>query len=109
MKTREIPIACDMSIFTPEQRDQHIQVVHQLFDQKLSVHELSDGYCWQFADDPSLYSLIAEFISMEHRCCPFFHFALEVESGSTMISLKITGAEGVKEFVHAELPNWVTL
>ena len=101
-----IPLACDMSVFDDAQRQQHIQLVHQLFDSRLAVEELADGFTWQFADQPEVYEQIAQFISGEHRCCPFFHFTLDVLPGRRPI-LKITGPAGVKEFVRAELLGWI--
>ena len=50
--------------------------------------------------------MIAEFMSMEHRCCPFFRLTLEAEAGHDPLALRITGADGVKDFIRAELADW---
>jgi hypothetical protein len=44
----------------------------------------------------------AEFISLERLCCPFFNFVLEVEPESGPLWLKMTGQDGVKQFLQAE-------
>jgi hypothetical protein len=94
--------ACDMSALSDEQRQRQVQVYHWLADLRLDVRELDDGYAFDYAADPSTYPILAEFMALEHLCCPFFRMALEVEPGAKTISLKVTGAEGVKDFVYAE-------
>lgn len=36
-------------------------------------------------------------------CCPFFSFAIELESGGGAIWLHLTGRDGVKPFIQAEI------
>ena len=97
------PLACDLSALSPAQRDRHEQVAHQIFTLKQSVRELPDSFALQYADEPATYLLIAEFISLEHRCCPFFRLALEVEPEQQAIWLKIGGSVEIKEFARAEM------
>jgi len=96
-------IACDMSALSDAQHDRHQQVAQQIFALKQSVRELPDGFALQYADEPQIYLLIAEFISLEHRCCPFFRLALEVEPEQQAIWLKIGGSAEIKDFVRAEM------
>lgn len=98
-----IPLACDLSALTNAQRARHLEVSQQVLSAKQSVTELPDGYRLHYPDDPATYILLAEFMSMEHRCCPFFRLALEVEPGQHTITLHISGAEGVKAFIQAEM------
>ena len=40
-------------------------------------------------------------MALEHRCCPFFRFRLDVdESGA--VALTLAGGAGVKQFLDAE-------
>ncbi len=94
--------ACDLSALTDDQRQRHVQLYHWLTDLRLDVRELDDGYAFDFAADPSTYPIVAEFMALEHLCCPFFRLALEIEPGGKTIALRITGTEGVKDFVYAE-------
>jgi hypothetical protein len=99
-----IPLACDLSALTDAQRERHIEVSRQVLAGKQALVELADGYRLQFPDDPAWYMLLGEFISMEHRCCPFFRLALEVEPGAKAIGLRVSGdAEGIKAFIQAEM------
>jgi hypothetical protein len=95
--------ACDLSALTDAQRQRHIEVSRQVIGSKQAVVELPDGYRLQYADDPANYVLIGEFMSMEHRCCPFFRLALEVEPEQKSIWLRVSGEAGVKEFIYAEM------
>jgi hypothetical protein len=47
--------------------------------------------------------LVAEMISFESRCCQFLDFQLDVKRGGASITLRLTGGEGVKEFLREEL------
>ncbi len=98
-----ILLACDLSAMTDAQRTRHFEVSRQVLAGKTSVTELPDGYRLHYSDDPATYILIAEFMSMEHRCCPFFRLALEVEPGQHTIALHISGDAGVKAFIQAEM------
>ena len=97
------PLACDLSALTDAQRERHLQVAHEVFALKQSVRELPDGFALQYADEPAIYLLIAEFISLEHRCCPFFHLALEVEPQQKHIWLHVGGSADIKEFARMEM------
>ena len=46
---------------------------------------------------------LAEFITTERLCCPFLHFALELDPDAEEVRLRLTGSEGVKEFLSMEL------
>jgi hypothetical protein len=68
-----------------------------------SVRELPDGYALEFPPQPTLLMLLAEFIARERRCCPFFIFELRVEAEDGPFWLKMTGEEGIKPFLQAEM------
>ncbi len=45
---------------------------------------------------------LAEWVSDESKCCPFFGFHLDLENEGTLLCLRLTGKKGIKEFVQAE-------
>ena len=45
---------------------------------------------------------LAEWISLERRCCPFLEFALEWKRDDS-VSVRLTGEAGVKQFIAAEM------
>jgi hypothetical protein len=97
------PIACDMSVLSPAQRQAHLANSRDLFANVQAIKELSDGYEFQLADDPNAITKLAEFVALEKLCCPFLNFAIEVEAEGGPVRLRLTGREGVKAFVREEV------
>ena len=98
----ETPLACNMDVFTPIQRDFHIQNTLQLAQAAHGVNKVENGYEFFFPNRTDLISKIAEFIAHERMCCPFLKFTLRVSSNSGPVSLLLTGPEGTQEFLRAE-------
>ena len=98
----ESPFVCDMNALTAEQRTRHRELATQLRPAVVEFIELPDGYAARFQPKRELVLQIAEFITLEGLCCPFFTLALEIEKEGGPLFLKITGREGVKPFVRAE-------
>ena len=46
---------------------------------------------------------VAEFIANERLCCPFFGFTVEIEPEGGALWLHLTGRDGVKPFIQAEV------
>ncbi|HYN88738.1 MAG TPA: hypothetical protein VER55_09415 [Ardenticatenaceae bacterium] len=98
----ETPIACDMSAIPTERRDHHERLTEELFTTAVEeTRELPDGYAFRVAAE--YYPLVTEFVADERLCCPFFAFALEVTPDRGPIWLRITGRDGVKQFLTASL------
>jgi hypothetical protein len=62
--------------------------------------ELPNGY----ALDAHKITIAAasEWIALEKRCCPFLKFQVRADSLSETLTVELTGADGVKEFLRAE-------
>lgn len=95
--------ACDLTALTQEQRAQHQANSLMLFAAVQTVRELDDGYAFQLPQDAAWLARAADFITLERLCCPFFAFGLEVEPHHGPIWLRLTGREGIKAFILAEL------
>jgi hypothetical protein len=91
-----------MDVFTPAQREAHIQTTTELIQGVQSVRVIENGYEFQFPNETRFISRIAEFISNERLCCPFLEFNLNIISNSEPVSLKLTGPVGTQEFLRAE-------
>ena len=100
---RESPIACDLGGLDALQRERRQALREQISPATQEVKELPDGYAFRFPAEPSLCLAAAEFVTLERLCCPFFNFVLEVEKEGGPLWLRLTGREGVKEFLRAEL------
>ena len=99
----ESPIACKLTALTTEQRVRRQALAQQARNVTQEIRELPDGYAFRYPADSALCLTIAEFMTLERLCCPFFSFTLELEREDGPLWLRITGREGVKQFLRAEL------
>lgn len=103
MIERESPFACDMTAIEPKQRGAHLATTEKLFGAVESLRELPNGYSFRLPNESDVLLTAAEFISLERLCCPFFSFRLEVEQEGGAVWLSLSGGEGVKPFILAEI------
>ena len=98
------PLACNMDVFTPAEREKHIRTTTQLFQSVQTIQEAENGFEFVFPNFDAAENMIqlAEFIFNERRCCPFLEFTLKLEPNDAPISLLLTGPEGTQEFLRAE-------
>ena len=99
----EIPLACDFSGMDAAQKTRHQDVRRRVLATMEDISELENGYTIHFPFEAELFLALAEFITLERLCCPFFNFAMELEARSGPLRLRLTGPEGVKEFLKTEL------
>ena len=97
----ELPIACNISALDTTQQERRATLAKQMNNATLQVHELPDGY--KFLYPSNLFLVVAEFVSLESQCCPFFSFQLTIEPDNSPLWFQITGRDGVKEFMQEEL------
>ena len=95
--------ACDMGAIEPGRRDQHIATAVELFQAVQVIKELPDGYAFRLPGETALLLKAAEFVSLERLCCPFFGFQIVVEPEGGALWVHLTGPEGVKPFIQAEI------
>jgi hypothetical protein len=95
--------ACVLDAIEPAQRQSHITNAKGLFNLVTKICELEDGYSFSFGSDARVLKMLAEFISLEKLCCPFFGFMIVVTPQAGEIVLRLTGHEGVKPFIQAEI------
>ena len=103
LMTIEPSFACDMTAIAPHQRDEHIAAIKKLFTAVTSVNELPNGYKFELPNQTEILNLSAQFISLERLCCSFLGFTIEVEPEGGKLLLSVTGREGVKPFIMAEI------
>jgi hypothetical protein len=100
---QESSFACDMSAIPPSERGRHIAAIEEIFGAAQEIRELPDGYSFRLANETSLLMKAVDFIAKERLCCPFFGFALRIEPEGGALWLSLTGREGVKPFIRAEI------
>ncbi|HEY2665061.1 MAG TPA: hypothetical protein VGI47_12020 [Candidatus Binataceae bacterium] len=97
------PLACDLSALDPTERAKRSALARELYRMRVGIEDLPDGYAFRYPADSSILMKIAQFVSIERLCCPFFTFTIEVEPANTSMSLRLTGGDGVKRFIAGEL------
>ncbi len=99
----ESPLACDLTALDAELKKRHRLIAQQLRAAAQQIQELADGYALRFPSESALCLAVAEFITLERLCCPFLNFALELQGEGGPLWLRMTGRQGVKEFLETEL------
>lgn len=93
------PIACNMDVFTAEERQAHQALFERLSAAMLSRELLPDGIRFGIRPGAETLHMLAEFIDGERRCCPFFTFSVRLEPDSAALWLDLTGPDGMREFI----------
>ena len=102
-KKDEAVFMCRLDALDTAERARYRELRKQLHAGVQEVKELSNGYAFRLSADSSTILLAAEWITFERRCCPFFNFALDIESEKQSLWLNVTGREGVKAFMQLEM------
>lgn len=103
----ETPFFCDRTALTSEQRKRKQELGKALGSSVLGIQELPDGFEFEFPYDPSNYQALTEFTPLERACCPFFDISIRLEREGGKLWWRLTGREGVKQFIHAEFSPWI--
>ncbi len=96
------PLVCNMDVFTPAEREGHLQTAGRLIQSLQNIREVENGFEFSFPNETNLITSIAEFVSKERLCCPFLEFRLGVLPNDKPVTLLITGPEGTQEFLRLE-------
>lgn len=100
-ETKRSPLACNLGAMTADQRARHRVLGEALRGEIQEILELPDGFTFRLP--PEAWTTAAEFVSLEKLCCPFVRFLLEMPEDGGPLRLSLTGREGVREFLRAEL------
>jgi hypothetical protein len=93
---------CNTKALSPAERAHHKEVTEELIKMRMQVVETPKGYEFQYS--PSSVSIVdlAEWATVEAKCCPFFNFHLDLEQEGNLVCLGLAGAEGIKIFIRTE-------
>ena len=105
---RASPFACDRMALTPEVRKRHFEELGPaLISLRKSVRELQDGFEFEFPKDEKTYQILTEWAFQERLCCPFFDLDVRMEREGGPLVLRVTGREGVKDFIKVDARKWI--
>jgi hypothetical protein len=93
---------CNVKALSVEDRAHHKEVTDKLIAGRREIVETPKGYEFQFS--PATVSVVelAEWVTAEEKCCPFFYFHIDLEREGTLVCLGLTGEEGIKAFIRTE-------
>lgn len=98
---KEKEVACKLT--SPELQKRKTEVITLLKANVIERKEITNGYQYTFKGSDKMLDDLVSFIKAERACCGFFTFKLSVEDVDTNIILTMTGPEGAKEFINAEM------
>ena len=99
----ESPLACDLDAISAGDRPRYNELRKMLAASAVGKRELADGIAVQISTERMALAHLAEWISLERKCCPFFEFKIEVAPASGPVWLSLTGRPGVKVFLAQTL------
>lgn len=102
MTTTETGFYCNIKALTVEERARHKIVTEKLMAKRAKIVETEKGYELQYSPADVSLAEVAEFVTRESKCCPFFDFHIDLEKEGKLVCLRLTGKEGVKAFIKAE-------
>jgi hypothetical protein len=101
MNTQETKFYCNPSALNKDERARYSELTKKLKAENAGVEELANGYSLRFPANAQTIRDAAEFVTYERLCCPFLDFQVDVAGEN--VALRLTGEEGVKEFIKAEI------
>jgi hypothetical protein len=95
-------LACLPSAIPAAERPAHFALAKELFQSRAQErNDLSNGYAIRFANDA--FEAVARFVANERKCCPFISFELTVAPDPGPLWLRMTGPQGTRDVLQAEL------
>src|SRR5215207_4615348 len=94
-------LVCDLKAMDDEQRERYRTLRRRLGDDFQEAQELEEGYAFRHSSEAGLLVALAEYVSLERLCCPFFDFAIEVGRDGGEVWLKMTGDLEAKRILQA--------
>lgn len=103
MEIHRSPLSCDLIVLSDRDRLRREELVSILGHSLRELYDLERGYGMVFEPSATTLAELVEFIALERLCCPFLNFELQVAEENGPVRLEMTGREGVKQFLAAEL------
>ncbi len=102
MATTQSKFYCNIKALNSAERARQKQLSEKLTAARKQIVETEKGYEFQFSPTDVSLAELAEWVSAESKCCPFFDFHIDLEEEGRLLCLRLTGEEGIKAFIRAE-------
>jgi len=93
---------CDLKALSTKERARHMLLTLEIERARVETIELANGFAFRFQDGAVSLADLAEWVSAERKCCPFFDFEIELQADNGPLWLKLRGKDGVKAFMQSE-------
>jgi hypothetical protein len=103
----ESPIACRLDPFSPAERARWHELGSRWRASVRQIRELPDGFALCIPAEAAVVMAVAEWMTLDRLCCPFFTFTLEIEREGGPAWLRLTGRAGTKEFLRRAAAGWL--
>lgn len=102
---KESPFYCNINALSVAERAHKKLISDKMAASRVEADELPNGYAFRFRPDGVTLIELADWVESERRCCPFFDMTIETEREGGAVWLKLTGREGVKQFIRGEFKS----
>ena len=96
-------LACELEAFDDGQAARYSVVCDAVREAAMEARPIPGGFAITFPSRPEVVMLLAEFMTLERRCCRFLDLGVEAPAGSDRVELRMSGGPGVQEFLAAQL------
>ena len=93
---------CNIKALDPTERAHHKELTDKLIAARKHIVETEKGYEFQFTPASVSLAELADWVAAEGKCCPFFDFHIDQEHMGNLLCLRLTGEEGIKQFIRVE-------
>jgi hypothetical protein len=93
---------CNIKALNPTERAHHKRLTDKLIAARKAIVETEKGYEFQFTPASVSLAELADWVAAEDKCCPFFDFHIDQEHAGSLLCLRLTGEEGIKQFIRVE-------
>jgi len=93
---------CNSKALTAEERAHHKRLGDKLIRARKALVETEKRYEFQFSPSDVTLAELADWVTAESKCCPFFDFHIDLENQRKLICLRLTGEQGIKQFIREE-------
>jgi hypothetical protein len=93
---------CNLKALSLKERARHMQLTYEIERAKVETVEMANGFAFRFQSGTVSLEELAQWISAERKCCPFFDFEIEQQADNGPLWLKLRGKDGVKAFMRSE-------
>jgi hypothetical protein len=102
MSTTANKLVCALNAIPAAERAAHYELGRRLLGELAQERiDLPSGIAVRL--DSGEFQQVARFIDNERKCCPFLHVEVEIGPGTGPMWLRLTGPQGTRELIEAEL------